>query len=96
MAVCMVWAWVAGEGQDGAPVVEKRLAEDDARPADAPQSAWLAEQDVAAWREEIMAALDGIDAKSIRALREADAARLAALEAEAERLRNTLRRLPNA
>lgn len=90
MAVCYVWTWIAGETHDGSPVVEKRLAEGTASPADVPEHALLAEQDVDAWRDEILAALSGIDAKSIRALREGNATRLAALEAEAARLRQTL------
>lgn len=95
MAVCYVWAWIAGETQDGSPTLEKRLADGEARPADVPEHAWLAEQDVDAWREEIMAALADIDARSIRALREGNASRLAELEAKAKRLRETLRALSN-
>lgn len=95
MSICYVWTWIAGETYDGSTVVEKRLADGDTRPADVPEHACLAEQDVSAWRDEIMAKLDYIDAKSIRALREGDAARLSALEADAERLRQTLRALEN-
>lgn len=93
MATVQVWAWVAGEDCDANPIVERVLADAPTRPAGVPAAAWLAEQDVAAWRDEIAARLRTIDARSIRALREGDAARVAALEADAANLRAVLRSL---
>ena len=91
MAAVAIWVWQTGETPDGAPVLERCFADEPH-----PDDAWEGEQDAAAWRDEIMAALDAIDAKSIRALREGNAPRLAELEARAEMLRAQLTRLANA
>lgn len=89
-----VWAWIVGHDEHGAPVLARSLAEGEERPAGVPESAWRAEQDVETWRAQILEELRAIDAASIRALREENAARIAALEARAEALRAILRRLP--
>lgn len=58
---------------------------------DSPEAvAWKSSQNVASTNAPIQAQLDALDAKSIRALREGDAARVAALEAQAAALRAQL------
>jgi len=57
MSVCYVWAWIAGQTVDGEPIMERVPASGpgDSRPADVPESAWLAEQDAEAWWDDILA-----------------------------------------
>lgn len=91
--VVHVWTWIDGETDDGSPRIARVLASGETRPEGVPDTAWRAEQDAQAWREEIMAELAAIDAKSVRPLRAGDAERIAALESQAEKLRQTLRAL---
>lgn len=93
---CNVWAWIDGETPTGEPVLRKTLATGAERPANVPAHAWLAEQDVDAWRQEIMAEFETLDRKSIRALRDGSADVIAAIEARAAELRGILMALPNA
>lgn len=91
MAVIDIWCWIAGETPDGEQVLGKCLLAETP-----PANAWHAQQDADAWREEIIAELNVLDTKSIRALREGNAARIAEIEARAEQLRGWLRAIANA
>ena len=86
MATIDIYCWMIGQTADGEPVMERCLL--DETPA---EGARLAQQDAAAWAQELIAELDGLDRKSIRALREGNVARVAQIEARCETLRRRLR-----
>ncbi len=86
MADIDVYCWMVGQTQDGEPLLDKCLL--DETPG---EGAWHAQQDAQAWVEELLAELDVLDRKSIRALREGDTVRVAQIEARAEALRRRLR-----
>lgn len=86
MAELDIYCWMVGQTADGEPLLEKCLL--DEPPG---EGAFHAQQDAQAWAEEIVDELDDLDRKSIRALREGDAARVAQIEARAEALRRRLR-----
>lgn len=91
MATVQVWAWIDGYTPQGDPIMRRTLAAGTQRPSDVPEHAWLAEQDCAVWRQQILSELNTLDAKSIRALREGNAQRLAEIEARASELRGVLK-----
>ncbi len=86
MASVAVWLWTDAQGaQHKCPLDEPP-----------PCQAVATEQDVDAWREEILSELDRLDIKSIRALREGNTQRLTEIEARASDLRRWLKGLANA
>lgn len=54
MTAVPVWLWLDGEDADGSPVVHRRLAVSEDRPADVPEDAVLARQTAEVWVEEIL------------------------------------------
>lgn len=89
--VILIWARIAGQTPEGEPIIEKcPLSEPP------PENAWAAEQDVDAWKDEILAELEMLDRKSIRALRDGSKDRLDDIESRAQKLRGYLRMLTGA
>jgi hypothetical protein len=87
-----IWYWIAGTDEDDRAIAQ-RVPRTGADPAadGAPADAIATMQDAQTWRQDIIDELDELDRKSIRALREGNAQRLAQIEADAQRLREHIR-----
>jgi len=87
MAGIAIWLW---DDEQGRNLVIRTSS---TKPEGVPETALEGETDKDLWKEEIMLKLDLIDKKSIRALREGNAVRVASLEDEAAALRTVLQQL---
>jgi hypothetical protein len=87
-----VWYWIAGIDEDGRAIAQ-RVPRTGADPAadGAPADAIATMQDAQTWRQDIIDELDELDRRSIRALREGNAQRIAQIETDAQRLREHIR-----
>jgi hypothetical protein len=87
-----IWYWIAGTDEDDRAIAQ-RVPRTGADPAadGAPADAIATMQDAQTWRQDIIDELDELDRRSIRALREGNAQRIAQIEADAQRLREHIR-----
>jgi hypothetical protein len=87
-----IWYWIAGTDEDGRPIAQRapRTGADPAADG-APTGALATMQDAQAWQQDLVAELDELDRRSIRALRDGSAQRIAQIESDAQRLREHIR-----
>jgi hypothetical protein len=87
-----IWYWIAGTDEDGNPIAQRapRTGADPAADG-APTGALATMQDAQTWQQDLIDELDKLDRRSIRALREGNAQRIAQIEADAQRLREHIR-----